>query len=336
MADVSQVERQIYILSLLSQNRRGYTIEDIMNSLNNVGIDVSRKTIERDIDYITANFFVYEEEKNHRTYYYANKYSVENINFTIMELISLHFTREMLKAYSHIDAGATALGLIDRIISSTPQVNRAYVDTLSDAFKVNNSVNYHEKNINPEYLNTIRDAISSKEIIYVEYYSFNSNEVTEREFDPYFIEVQEGCYHLIGYCHLRNEIRDLRVSRIKNLKKMNKKFIRPENFYEKYKQTRFDKLSGNNKTILKLRFKEEAARFVKEYEVDKADVIENCENGEIIFKRETAMTPEIIKWILGFGSQVEVIEPSELKGKIVEEAKGIINNYAIQNDSNIK
>ncbi len=328
MADVSQVERQIYILSLLSENKRGYTIEDIMNSLNNIGVDVSRKTIERDIDYITANFFVYEEEKNHRTYYYANKYSVQNISFTIMELISLHFTREMLKSYSHIDAGATALGLIDRIISSTPKVNRAYVNTLSEVFKVNNSVNYNEKNINPEYLNILRDTISSKETIYLEYYSFNSNEITEREFDPYFLEIQEGCYHLIGYCHLRNEIRDLRVSRIKNLNKTDKKFIRPENFYENFKQTRFDKLSGNNKITIKLKFKESAARFIKEYEADKADSIEECGNGEIIFKRETTMTTEILKWVLSFGSQVEVLEPNELKEEIIAEAKEMINNYA--------
>lgn len=327
MSDVSQVERQIYILSLLSENRRGYTIDDIMNSLNRIGIDVSKKTVQRDIDYITDNFFVYEEEKNNKTYYYANKFNVENISFDIMELVSLHFTREILKSYFSIDVGATALGLIERIIESTPKINRSYVDTLSDIFKVSNSVNYHEKNINPEFLNIIKEAVADKKTINVEYYSFTSDEVTKREFNPYLLEIQEGCYHLVGHCHLRNEVRDLRVSRIKDLRLLNKTFTRPENFYETYKQDRFGKLAGNEKIKLRLKFKGEAARYVKEYEIDKADLIEDCGNGQIIFERITASTPEIIKWILGFGGQVEVIEPIEIKEEVIKQAEEIIKNY---------
>ena len=75
MADISQVERQLYILSLLSENRRGHSVDEILNSLHRVGIDVSRKTVERDIDYITSNFFVYEDERDGKTVYLANKYS---------------------------------------------------------------------------------------------------------------------------------------------------------------------------------------------------------------------------------------------------------------------
>ena len=40
--------------------------------------------------------------------------------------------------------------------------------------------------------------------------------------------------------------------RIKALNPLNKDFKRPENFYETYKQDRFDKLSGNNKIKLNL------------------------------------------------------------------------------------
>lgn len=327
MADVSQVERQLYILSLLSENKRGFTIEDIMNSLNRIGVDVSRKTVERDIDYVTENFFVYEEEKNKKTYYYANKYSVQNISFTIMELVSLYFTHEVLKSYSGIDVGFTALGLTERIISSTPQINRAYVKNLNDILKVNVSMITHEKNLNSEYLNIIRDAIADRKTLHLEYHSFNTDKTTSRDFDPYLLEIQEGCYHIVGYCHLRNKIRDLRVSRIRNLQLLDKNFIRPENFYETYKKDRFDKLAGQEKIKLKLKFKDVAARYIKEYENNKADNIETLDNGQIIFERNTTMTPEIVKWVLGFGGQVEVLEPQELKKEVIRQANEIIKNY---------
>jgi len=51
MCDVTQVERQLYILSLLSESKIGYTIDEIKKKLDSVGIDVSKKTIERDINF---------------------------------------------------------------------------------------------------------------------------------------------------------------------------------------------------------------------------------------------------------------------------------------------
>jgi len=327
MSDVSQVERQLYILSLLSENKRGYTIEDLMNSLHRVGIDVSRKTVERDIDYITANFFVYEEEKNNKTYYIADKYNVENISFTITELISLYFAQEVLKSYSTLDVGSAAYKLISRFITNTPKLSRIYIDTLKDMIKITISDIGMDIGINEEYLQLIKDAIADKKSIVVEYHAFNSNEITSRKFNPYLLEIKEGCYHVVGYCHMRKAERDLRVSRIKSVVMTKDTFTRPENFYENYKRKCFNMLSSQDKIKLKLKFRGDAARFVTEYEKDKADSIKELGEGFIIFERETTMTPEITKWVLGFGAQVEVIEPTELREEIQNVIKEMQKNY---------
>ncbi len=328
MADVTQVERQLYILSLLSENKRGYTINEIINKLNNLGIDVSRKTVERDIDCISSNFFVYEEVIDGRTHYVANKYSIKNITFTIAELISLHFAREVLSNYSAIDVGDTAHKIIDKIISTAPQINKAYIDTLSDMMKINLTDINIEKDLDPEHLNIIREAIAGRRKLLIGYYAFNSDETTEREFSPYLLEIYEGCYHLIGYCHLRNAVRNLRVSRIEKITLLDETFERRENFYEEYKENRFEKLSGDEKVNIRLKFKGVSARLVKEYEANKADRLVECEDeagdGVIIFERNVPITPEVIKWVLGFGCEVEVIEPKELKDEIRRHAEGIL------------
>lgn len=326
MADISQVERQLYILSLLSENRRGYTVDEILNSLHRVGIDVSRKTVERDIDYITTNFFVYEDERDGKTVYLANKYSVQHISFTISELISLHFAREVIKSYSGLDVGDTAVKILDRLIATAPQINRSYIDTLSEMMKVNVSGITSEKDVNPEHLEIIREAVAEKKSIQVEYYSFNSDETTIRSFDPYLLEIYEGCWHVVGYCHLRNGIRDLRISRIKTLQRTNQAFNRPENFYEQYKKDRFDKLAGEEKIKMRLRFTGDSARFVKEYESSKADFIEE-NNSELVFERTATMTPEILKWILSFGADVEVLEPKTLRSEVQCQAQRMLDKY---------
>ncbi|SHI81960.1 helix-turn-helix transcriptional regulator [Lutispora thermophila] len=328
MYDVTQIERQLYILSLLSESRVGYSIDEIKKNLDAVGIDVSKKTIERDIDFLsTGNFFVTEEKRSKKTYYMANKFGLENITFSPSELISLHFIKELLKSYSTLDIGNTAIHLVDRIIAQLPQLDKAYLENLKEIFKVNETFISSEKNINQETIDIVKKAIGLNKSLFIKYYSFNNDEVTERKFDPYIIEIYDGCYHLIGYCHLRNSIRDLRVSRIIEAQLSDESFERPKNFYQNYKKGRFGKLSGEEKIKLLLKFKGKAARYVKEYESKKADYLVEERDGSLIFEKNTTMTPEILKWVLSFGSDVLVLEPESLREQVVQEARKIMERY---------
>jgi len=328
MYDVTQIERQLYILSLLSESRVGYSIDELKKNLDTVGIDVSKKTIERDIDFLsTGNFFVTEEKRSKKTYYMANKFGIENITFSPSELISLHFIKELLKSYSTLDIGNTAINLINRIIVTLPQLDKAYLQNLTEYLKVNETFINSEKNISQETIDKVRKGIELNKRLYIKYHSFNSDEVTERKFDPYIIEIYDGCYHLIGYCHLRNEVRDFRVSRIIELQLLEESFERPRNFYQNYKKGRFGKLSGEEQVKLLLKFTGKAARYVREYESRKADFLVEERDGNLIFEKNTTMTPEIIKWVLSFGSDVLVLEPESLREQVIQEAKKMVERY---------
>lgn len=328
MYDATQIERQLYILSLLSESRVGYSIDELKKNLDAVGIDVSKKTIERDIDFLsTGNFFVTEEKRSKKTYYMANKFGIENITFSPSELISLHFIKELLKSYSTLDIGNTAINLIDRIIVTLPQLDKAYLQNLTEYLKVNETFINSEKNISQETIDKVRKGIELNKRLYIKYHSFNSDEVTERKFDPYIIEIYDGCYHLIGHCHLRNEVRDFRVSRIIELQLLEESFERPRNFYQNYKKGRFGKLSGEEQVKLLLKFTGKAARYVREYESRKADFLVEERDGNLIFEKNTTMTPEIIKWVLSFGSNVLVLEPESLREQVIQEAKKMMERY---------
>lgn len=71
--DISVSQRQIYILSLLSENLKGYQAEEIRERLLRWDIDVTRRTILRDIDELSLNYGIGEEERGGKTYYYADK-----------------------------------------------------------------------------------------------------------------------------------------------------------------------------------------------------------------------------------------------------------------------
>lgn len=328
MQDISQIERQLYILSRLSEEKKGCTIDELINYLLNVGIEVSKKTVQRDIDYLSVvNFPIIEEKRSKHTYFYSEKFGLENISFTISELISLYFIKEVLESYSSLDIGKNALSLVNRMISQLPKVNQEYMENLKELVKVHPLNVISEKSINSEHLNLLRNAVSLRKKLWINYSAFNREEKTDRIIDPYLLEIHEGCYHLIGFCHLRNSIREFRVSRINDMKVLDETFEKPSGFYEKYQKDKFDKLTGEKRVTLKLKFTGDAARFVKEYENNKADFIKEDGYGGLLFERATTMTPEIVRWILGFGAGVEVMEPEELKEEIKQQIRKLNEVY---------
>ncbi len=327
MPDTPQIERQLYILQLLSKNRMGFTSDEIRSRLMRMGVEVSRKTIDRDIDNLSMDFGIYEETRNNKTYYMADKININDLVFDLSELLSLYFIRELLKAYKGIDVGRTAHELMERIISSVPRINKEHINALGDMVKVSLPDVIEEKELKSYVLDKIEDGISNFKSIDIKYHSFNKNEITERRVDPYLVEIDEGCYHLIGYCHLRNSIRDFRISRIKAISLTDDSFKKPENFYESYKHTKFDKLSGSKRVTVRVRFTGYAARYVREYEKRKADKIIENDDGSVIFIRETYITDDISKWVLGYGDEVEVLEPAELKEMIKETVENMYRKY---------
>jgi predicted DNA-binding transcriptional regulator YafY len=288
MSDIRQIERQIHILSILSESRKGYTIQELHSSMQKLGIDVSKKTIERDIDNISRHFYVYEESKNGEIRYKAKKYKIDNINFTISELLSLYFLQQVIKPYQKLDVGKTAGLLIRKILEQTPSINQSYIDSVSDLFIVNPADVIQEKSINESYIQDVREAIEKKYKLRMEYFSFSNEELTYRVIDPYILEIREGCYHLIGFCHLRNEVRDFRISRIRKLEMLDETFERPENFYEQYSQNRFEKMTSDEKITLKIIFEGQTARYIKEYEDYKADKIADLSDDKILFEKKSS------------------------------------------------
>ena len=55
--------------------------------------------------------------------------------------------------------------------------------------------------------------------------------------------------------------------------------------------------------------------------------IEELENGEVLFKVYVESLQEIKRWILGFGKDVQVLEPKELKFQLIEEISELNKIY---------
>lgn len=325
MKDMAQTERQIFILLLLSENKRGYTISDIHASLEKWDVIVDKKTISRDIDSLSGICFISEEERNGKTYYTADKFRLRDITFTSPELISLSFMLELLKPYQYMTMGKTAQELIHKLLDNTTNLNREFIKHFSGMVTINTN-NYISDEVNPEIEERIQTAIRNKTKVRIIYHSFGGDEDTIRIIHPYELMINDGALSVVGFCELRNDIRDFRVSRIRAITPLEETFVIPADYFLKKARSKFIHLSGSVVEQIILSFEGPTAKYIQEYEVDLADEIVETETG-IHFIRDTAVTDELIRWILQFGSGVRVLNPPHLKEKIRQELVKNLEQY---------
>ncbi len=322
----TSLERQLYILSLLAQSPRGYTLREIIDHLCKTGIEATRRMVARDLDSISRNFFVYEEEQDGKTVYRADKYAVASMDFTMPQMISLYYVKELLKTGRPHGIAKEAADIIDAILGQMPALSQAALADVEHMIKVVPFSGTGERGLDMAVLEEVRRAASECRSVEVLYTSFSSGETQKRLFDPYVMEVRDGCWHVIGHCHLRGSVRDLRVSRIKSAAATKNGFTVPAGFYEQYRRTRFDKMAGEELREIEVEFSGKAARLVAEYHADKADRLREKE-GALVFYKKAALTPDLAQWLLSFGAEAKVIKPGQLADDIKRQAAQITSLY---------
>jgi predicted DNA-binding transcriptional regulator YafY len=62
------------------------------------------------------------------------------------------------------------------------------------------------------------------------HYHANQGEDTERDFDPYGLTYYLHKWYVVGYCHLRRDLRSFRLDRITHIDTISAHFERPEGF----------------------------------------------------------------------------------------------------------
>ncbi|MGB9683088.1 MAG: helix-turn-helix transcriptional regulator [bacterium] len=172
----------------------------------------------------------------------------------------------------------------------------------------------------------IFQAIREKKRVQIEYFSLSSGEKSKRKIDPYHLYNFQGVWYFCGYCHLRNEVRDFALDRIEKIETLQETFELSKDFNIKNYLSQAFRIFKGEKEKIRIKFDSYQARWIRERVWHESQKIEELENGEIIFEIE-ANPEEIKRWILGYGSHAEVLEPISLREEIKKELEVLLEFY---------
>jgi predicted DNA-binding transcriptional regulator YafY len=243
------------------------------------------------------------------------------LRLSLAELAALVMSRSLLTATGGVGIlGPAVNSAFDRITSVLSRDALKLLDQMRETIGIRA---FGAKLQLPaaEHLPTIQRALTDRRRLRIRYYSMNRDDETVREIDPYHLTYYNGGLYLVAYCHLRGAPRIFAVERIRQIETLPARFDVPKDFkVEEYLREALGIIRGDVVTV-KVRFAPEVAPYIRERLWHPTQQCRDVDGGGVELTMKVADALEVRRWILGFGTQAEALEPAALREALRVEAE---------------
>lgn len=175
-------------------------------------------------------------------------------------------------------------------------------------------------------------SIANEQSIEIEYRTKSEEKHRSRVIDPYGILYWCSKWYIIGFCHLRGEIRNFRVERIIKMTHTERVFVRPKDFSAKEFFLRSLMPGMNNNTgisPLVIRGRAEALDDLCNHWFMSYHLKERTLNQAVFLIDSNAIHEYVAHFLLPYGKAIQVIEPKSCKEKLYTIALELMEYYQV-------
>jgi predicted DNA-binding transcriptional regulator YafY len=318
---------RIVQLLLLLQTRGRLTAAQLATEL-----EVSVRTVYRDVDALhAAGVPLYGEAGHAGGYQLIDGYRTKLTGLTEPEAESLFLTG-LPGAARDLGLGSEVAAAWLKLTASLPPDLRDRATRIRERFHLDAPAWYHEPDDTPA-LAAAADAVWRERRIRIRYTRWRAPTEVDRTLDPYGLVLKSGRWYLVG---ASRRVSTYRVSAIRSIEVLDEPFTRPTGFdLGAYWQTYVDDfadrrhtdtatirlspwLQDNLPTMVEPSIRDAVAATASPPDADgwvrAAVPIENVPHARRLF--------------LGFGADLEVLSPPELRAEIAETVARLATTYA--------
>jgi len=289
--------------------------------------EVSGKTIERDFEYLRDRLDApLEYNKERKGYYYSDDtYFLPSLNFTEEEIFSLGLSLEMVKSLGNPDLSTNLSKGLDKLFNFLP-------DKIKNEIEIINSkslfVGPPPVKMNTPVWKPFLKAITGKRKIIISYKSPGHNKSVKRLLHPYYLLNNQDMWYILAYNEIRDSIETYAVHRVENVEILADIFVISDSFEVDEHIDRWWGIFSKEKIFkVKLEFENGAAFRVNERGWPKSYKISKKSGGKLILEFKTNQLESVMFWLLSWGEDAKVIEPSLLKEMILNNINGMRKKY---------
>jgi CRISPR-associated endonuclease/helicase Cas3 len=317
-------DRLLEIEQLLLSHPEGLTQAEIARRLG-----VNRSTVNRYLPHLPGS--VYVDDLDGGKWKIDRQGYLVNVRFTLDEAMAVHLATRLLatrleRQNPHAAAALRKLGCaLERL---APRISR---HLLQSADMMDDPAQRQDPNF-LRSLETLTQAWAQQQKVKL-WHRKENGVVNEFIFCPYFIEPYAvgQAVHVIGWRQPPNALRTLKIERIERVELQRESYLIPADFNpaELLKDAWGIWYTEDEPVEVILKFGPRVAQRVGETRWHRSEQVALQPDGSLLWQARIAEPKEMLPWVRGWGADVEVLAPAELRERLKEEARSLASLYEI-------
>ncbi len=302
-----------------------YSFDELRNAIAQGERPPSPRTLRRYLAELSAAGFPWLFDRSTNTYKFSPGYSLKRLELSSSQLWGLVAVRAMGASLGG-SIGAYVDEVAERIISSAPGSVRERMRSRGPmAFRVSGIGLDSQGERTFAMLNS---AERDSRAVRFEYQD-KEGRTSMRTVDPYGFVVSGGRLYCVAYDRRRADKRVFAVDSISGLTVLPTTFARPADFnIETFASTSISGvLHGGKPVRVRVRFARRVARAAQAARVVSSRHVESCADGSVEITYRVTDLDELVRWVLGWGSQAEIVAPKQARSRARKLALDIACKY---------
>ena len=318
---LKKTERLMKIWLLLYNNPYRFIVKDIAERCS-----VSARTVYRDLSAMEEELKIplSNSDDGHR-WGIQEDYHLPPIRFSVPEALSIFLAVRLMLQYSHQYDPNVEMTFLKLSLVLPETLKEQIQKTLEWMRRLTKDDQYLRV-----LLDLARAWVEQRRCI-ITYRAYEAERPLERKIEPYFIEPAATGHasYVIAYCHYAGAIRVFRIGRIEKIYVTGETYTIPTDFNaNRFFSPAWGIIVEGEEQIVKLKFSPVVARLIEETVWHPSQELEKERDGSLIMTLRVMNTIELVRWIMSWGKDVEVLEPQDLRNGVISAIKEAVKVYS--------
>ncbi|MFO7724172.1 MAG: WYL domain-containing protein [Oceanipulchritudo sp.] len=279
-------------------------------------IEVSTKTIQRDLDYMrdqlglpleycaSAHGYAYTQPVTH----------FPTIPATEGEVLALFVAQKALEQYRGTPFEKPLANAFSKLSEVLEDAITVGLDDLSETLSFHHTGIAHT---DMAVFQQVTRALMESRRLEFSYRKLNSRRPDRRSVEPYHLASIDGQWYLFANDLDRKDIRTFVLGRIQKVSAIGPQFTKPADFSLRERlMGSFGVFSGEGSFAVRIEFDPFAAQLVRERRWHPSQDLEEHPDGGLEMSLQLDSLEEVERWILSWGGHAKVLDPPRLKRRV--------------------
>lgn len=294
-------------------------------------IECSAKTIQRDIDYMRDVYMApIEYDQVRRGLYYSNKtWYLPSIMMSEGELFAMLVGSQAMTMFKGTPVAEELKMIFLKLAENMPDKLSIAPEYVFSRFSFRAPPS---RAILPDVWKQVVRGVQGRHVIEIMYQSPRYPEPVRHTIHPYHLVNLEGEWYVLARSEKWSDLTQYSLGRILKAAVKDEQFQIPNDFdAEKILSQRFGRFihgDGGKTITVKLLFSKKISTYIQEKIWHPQQTIRKCRDGSIELAIPVHSIQDVVSWVLGFGPDVTVSGPKELRDLIRDTAEQTSQLYS--------